>query len=276
MTDFLMRENAPLTGEEWEKLDELVVGIARRQLVARKFLHLFGPLGAGAQIVSVDRYGGVGPADIAENMEPGEPVELEERVYIPVSAIYKDFVLRWDQIALARGQGPELDLSQAAAAAAMVARSEDTLIFRGTDDAPGLLNIEGRMTASLGDWDAGPGAGLESVLSGWQQLADAGFAEPFALVLSHPLYAKLHRVYGGTGILEIARLRELIKHVYPTTALKDNEAILLAAGPENLDLAIGQDLITAYLGNEDLDHLFRVMETLVLRVKRPAAICTFE
>jgi len=36
---------------------------------------------------------------------------------------------------------------------------------------------------------------------------------------------------------------------------------------------VAQDLITAYMGNEGLDHLFRVMETLVLRVKRPGAIC---
>ena len=42
---------------------------------------------------------------------------------------------------------------------------------------------------------------------------------------------------------------------------------------QNFDLAIAQDLITAYMGNEGLDHLFRVMESLVLRIKRPGAIC---
>jgi uncharacterized linocin/CFP29 family protein len=47
-------------------------------------------------------------------------------------------------------------------------------------------------------------------------------------------------------------------------------------GKHKLDLAIGQDLVTAYRGNEALDHLFRVMETNALRVKRPQAICTFE
>ena len=41
-------------------------------------------------------------------------------------------------------------------------------------------------------------------------------------------------------------------------------------------LVVAQDLTTAYLGNEDLDHRYRVMESLVLRVKRPGAICSFE
>jgi uncharacterized linocin/CFP29 family protein len=52
--------------------------------------------------------------------------------------------------------------------------------------------------------------------------------------------------------------------------------MVLSLGAYNFDLAVGQDLITAYEGNEGLDHLFKVLETLVVRVKRPDAIVTFE
>ena len=41
----------------------------------------------------------------------------------------------------------------------------------------------------------------------------------------------------------------------------------------NLDLAVAQDMITAYIGNVELDHGFRLMEKVVLRIKRPQAIC---
>jgi len=37
---------------------------------------------------------------------------------------------------------------------------------------------------------------------------------------------------------------------------------------------VAQDLITAYLGPENMDHTFRLMEILALRIKRPGAICT--
>jgi uncharacterized linocin/CFP29 family protein len=41
-------------------------------------------------------------------------------------------------------------------------------------------------------------------------------------------------------------------------------------------LAVSEDFETAYLGEEGLNHPFRVFETVVLRIKRPSAICTLE
>lgn len=277
MTDLLMREDSPLTSEEWAKLDSLVVEVARKTLAGRRFLHLFGPLGAGVQVVPVDRLGGVTGAAVGfEGEEAAEAVELAEREYIPLTTISKEFVLRWDDLALARQHGGEIDFSPAAAAAFTVARAEDTLLFHGQAREPGLLKAKGRTTAPLGEWETTPGAALEAVLAAWNKLTAAGFSGDFALVLSNPLFAKLHRVNGGTGVLEIAQIRELVKTIVPTPALKPNQALLIAAGPENLDIAIGQDLITAYLGPDGMDHVFRVFESLALRVKRPGAICTFE
>jgi len=55
----------------------------------------------------------------------------------------------------------------------------------------------------------------------------------------------------------------------------DGDEKITIAKKENLDLVIGQDLITSYLGADDMDHPFRVFETVLLRIKRPEAICTF-
>lgn len=277
MTDFLMREDAPLTSEEWEKLDHLVVEVARHNLAARRFLSVHGPVGAGVQIVPVDHFGGMTPADIGlDSAAATEPVELAEREYIPLTTVFKDFILRWDDVALARQHGAEVDVTPAAAAAVMVARAEDALLFHGQGKEPGLLKAKGRSTVPLGDWEKAPGAALEAVLAAWNKLTGAGFTGHFVLVLSNELYAKLHRVNGNTGTLEIAQIRELVKDVVPAPALKAKQAMLVASGPENLDLAIGQDLVTAYLGPDGMDHVFRVFESLVLRLKRPGAICTFE
>ena len=47
MSDYLMRDAAPLSAEEWAKLDEVVVNTAKTLLVGRRFIELTGPLGAG-------------------------------------------------------------------------------------------------------------------------------------------------------------------------------------------------------------------------------------
>jgi uncharacterized linocin/CFP29 family protein len=64
--------------------------------------------------------------------------------------------------------------------------------------------------------------------------------------------------------------------MFRSPILPPDKGMVLSLGAHNLDLVVAQDLTTAYLGNEGLDHSYRVMESLVLRIKRPGAICTFE
>lgn len=96
------------------------------------------------------------------------------------------------------------------------------------------------------------------------------------MVVSPAMYAKLHRMMGRGARLEISFIKELMDDgIYQSPVLEANQAVVVATGPENLDLVIGQDLITAYLGVDEMDHPFRVFETVLLRIKRPEAICTF-
>jgi len=46
MADYLMRDDAPLSDAEWEKLDERVASVASKRLVGRRVLPVHGPLGA--------------------------------------------------------------------------------------------------------------------------------------------------------------------------------------------------------------------------------------
>jgi uncharacterized linocin/CFP29 family protein len=45
---------------------------------------------------------------------------------------------------------------------------------------------------------------------------------------------------------------------------------------QNFDLAVSQDFKTAYLGAQNMNHPFRVLESVVLRIKRPGSICVIE
>ena len=43
-----------------------------------------------------------------------------------------------------------------------------------------------------------------------------------------------------------------------------------------MDLAIGQDLVTGYLGSSEMNHDFRVFETVLLRLKNPNAVVVYQ
>jgi uncharacterized linocin/CFP29 family protein len=192
--------------------------------------------------------------------------------------ICKDFRLYWRDIEAAKKYGMPLELGPAAAAAAFCALKEDELIFRGDDECgyKGLMNAKGRTTVKVQGWGEVEEM-FQNVVSATENLMSAGFYGPYAMAVSPSIYAMMHRVYsGGSGVLVVNMIRELITDgIFQSPVLKEEEAVVLATGRENLDLVIGQDLVTAYLGPDEMDHPFRVLETAVLRIKRPAAICDF-
>jgi len=139
-----------------------------------------------------------------------------------------------------------------------------------------LLEAEGRTTVSAADWEEA-GNGFNNVLAATEALIGAGFYGPYAAVFSPSLYTKLHRWLPQARRLEIEQIKVLASGgVFQSPLLSGNKALVISQGPQNLDLVVAQDLITAYLGPEGMDHRFRVLESLALRIKQPGAICTFE
>jgi len=91
------------------------------------------------------------------------------------------------------------------------------------------------------------------------------------------LFGSMVRVYGNTGILELDQVKALISGgVHYSNAVSGKKAVVVSLGPENLNLAVGQDMVTGYTGPVNMNHIFRVMETVALLIRRPDAICTIE
>lgn len=283
MDDYLMRNEAPLTAEEWDRLDELVVQAARKMLVGRRFLPLCGPLGAGMQTVALDTYAwskgcihyeGTDPCAHEACAAGCEPISLAGRRHLALPLLHKDFSLSWRDIATARQIGIPLDLSPAGGAAAAVALAEDELIFYGSEPhgLPGLLTAAGQKVR-LTDWSK-PEAAFKNVAAAREALLKGGFYGPYALVLSADLYTMVHRILPNTGRMEVQFLGDLATvGVLQSPMFPPQTGLLLSVGPENVDLAVAQDLVTAYLGPDHMNHLFRVLESVVLRIKQPGAIC---
>jgi uncharacterized linocin/CFP29 family protein len=270
--------DSPLTHEEWNQMDETIVDMARRQLVGRRFIDIYGPLGEGIQTITNDvydesRFGGLSLR--GESLEMTQP---SRRVSMTIPILYKDFMLYWRDVAQARTLGMPLDMSAAANAAAGCALMEDDLIFNGAEefDLPGLMNVKGRLTHLKSDWMES-GNAFADIVEARNKLLKMGHSGPYALVVSPELYSLLHRVHKGTNVLEIEHVRNLVTDgVYQSPTIKGRSGVLVATGRHNMDLAIAEDFDSAFLGDEQMNSLFRVYECVVLRIKRPSAICTLE
>jgi uncharacterized linocin/CFP29 family protein len=279
LDSLLIRDEAPLTPAEWQEIDSVVVHVATSQLVGRRFINVFGPLGAGVQSYHQDIFAGTDSATISMVAnEDIHPVHAETRKFMTLPIIFKDFSIYWRDIETSRAFNMPLDTSAAAGASMFVARGEDSLILTGDDKLgmEGLMNAKWRNTVPLLDWDE-PGKAFLNTVNATRKLIQDGFYGPFAMVVSPSMFAKMQRVYDGTGVLEINQVRELVTAgVFQTPVIDDNQAVVVSTGPQNLDIAIAQDFVTAYLGPDHMNQPFRVLESLTLRIKRPESICTLE
>ncbi|MDL2060431.1 family 1 encapsulin nanocompartment shell protein [Mesosutterella sp. AGMB02718] len=254
--DYLMRGDSKLSDAQWKAVDETVVNAARSVLTGRKFLNIYGPLGAGVPAVEVKTDGTKRIAVLAE--------------------ISSDFTLSWRDLETAERLNLPFSYSDVASAAVGAALQEDRLIFLGDEEkgCAGLLGTAGK-TMKLAAWDKDENA-FAAVASGLQyMLANRAYGSK-VLVVSPDVFASLQRIQPGTGALESTRIAALIEgKIYQTPILPAKTALLIAPDEQNMDLAIGQDLVTAYLGASEMNHDFRVFETVLLRLKNTNAVVAF-
>lgn len=278
--EFLLRDDAQFSEEQWGKIDEVVVKTAKATLVGRKFITIYGPLGAGAQSIHVDDFGTAAQGEVGffGDEDDAAPVKTQGRKFVEIPMVYKDFNISWRDIENSKQFGLPLDLASTAGAAAICSKKEDELIFLGNAALgyEGLATVAGSTKLAKKDWQEGENS-FNDIVKGLEILTAKGFVGKFTLTVSPDLYMQLQRIQANTGLLESDRIKSLLDgNLYQTPVLGANKAVLVCAEPQNLDLVIGQDLITGYLGAEKLNHAFRVLETILLRIKRKDAIVVFE
>lgn len=279
MAEYLQRDQAPFGPAEWAAIDQAVVRTAQSVLVGRRFINLVGPFGPGIEALPNDVLtgGGGGRVDLLGNAED-EQLSIGSRRFLPLPLLYKDFWIHWRDLESSRVLGVPLDTGKAAAASAATAQTEDRLIFDGEPDLglPGLRTVAGRQELPMANWNT-MGAAFSDVVEGVRVLTEAGFTGPYALAVSPRLYADLNRIFDATGVLELEQVEKLARRgVYATAVLPEPGALLVDSGAQNMDIAVGLDLSTAYVESSNLNHHLRVLESLVLRIRRPGAIVTFE
>lgn len=269
--DFLYREGSPIPDSLWEKIDDVVTNSARKILTGRRFISIFGPVGAGVQSINVD--------NIPELEETeGDISVIRGRTYRHIPLLNQDFSLLWRDIESSEKMGFPVDLSVAGRAAAQCALKEDKLIFFGSDELgyKGLMNEDGVVRLARSDWAEGENP-FKDVSAGLAKFIENGIVGRKALVVSPDVYVELQRIQPGTGITEFDRISKILNgNIFTTPVLGNGKALLVCPEPQNMDLVIGQDMITSYLETKNLNHYFRIIETVLLRIKNKKAVIVFE
>lgn len=269
--DYLARSTAPVSEALWEQIDAAVIENAKQHMVCRRFLNIYGPLGAGATTVPVDN-------SVKNERLENHLGRITGRRIAELPQLYQDFSILWRDIAEADKTGYPLDLSAAASAAQRSAKQEDELILLGNKElgTEGLLNAEGAFHIKRGDWSTGEAA-YTDVAHGIAYLSSHSMLGRYALVVSPDLYLDLQRLQPNVGLLEIDRIKALTgNRVYAAGPFGANKAVLVCAEPQYMDLAIGMDLSVGYLEQRNFNHYFRITETAAFRIKEPKAIVVFE
>lgn len=265
--DYLMRDDAPFTPELWQQIDAAVTSAAKDTLVGRRFLPLYGPLGPGASVAKVDAPGR------QEVFEDGFAVMQGRQLY-QIPQLYEDFWLFWRDMATSERTATPVELAAAREAGQAVARREDTVVFYGSKalGVDGLLTAKGISTQKRSDWSAGEGA-FTDVATAVSTLLQKGRIGRHTLIVSMDLYIQLQRIQPNTGVLESERIKNLLGgRLYYSTVLQPKTALMVCPQPQYLDIAVGQDIRTAYIEAVDLNHHLRVLETALVRVKAPDAV----
>ncbi len=251
MAEYLMRDDAPMSEGVWKAIDNMVATVVKKNLVGRRVLPMVGPLGWGVEVAPLIGFGTEDDIVIAQDID-----------YIKLQQLEAEFRIRLKHLAMADQTPYPMDLGAVATAAVDIAKQEDTLVLLGlSEDAP---------NEALGDWSA-PNGPFTAVAQAIGNMRANSFDGPFALIVGHPLYAKLAslREYGQSEIERVERLVEV--GIYQSSVMPDDQALLVSPQSWNMDIVVGQDIATAFVGNEGLDLGFVILETMALRLKRAGA-----
>ncbi|MET1160345.1 MAG: family 1 encapsulin nanocompartment shell protein [Thermoprotei archaeon] len=240
------------TKEEWNYIVSSVREVTNANRILRKYLPATN-MGRGTEAV------------VLEEFVVGREIKPTERKLIPLEELSVKFTISQYSIDYARKTGTKPDISAALGAATRLAFMEDSFIVEK------LLGVKNALTMSISDWRE-PGKAVEEISRAVSTMINEGVTGPYILLVSPARYARLVAVHEKTGVMELERVKRLVKEVVPVKQLPDEKAVLVSSNPFFLDIVIGADTEIDYIGPENGNHLFRLWETIALRIRYPKAV----
>ena len=282
-----LRTNAVLQKDEWVEMDERVIQIAQERLTVTQDLIDTG---------LVYDLGGIGTtisqwqleSDMTEAVVSMEPDSEGNRDLLnyntaqtPIPIISKDFRIGLRQLEASRRNGSRIDLTNADAAARVVARGVEKLILRGNSASfagnkiYGATNHPYTITGTApGTWASDVDNAFKTIRHGLE-LADKNQRYgPFNVYVAPGLGLHLYDYYSdGSGQTVADRIENLpnINKLRVSDVLAPGTIAMIQMTSDTIDIAVAQTLITVEWDEKGgMASNFKVLTALAPRIKPDA------
>ena len=281
------------TDDEWNRVRQTVHDEAMRARVAAQFLPLFGPLPPDTQMV---------PANTLDYSDPGAGLRMTVTDFesIRLSTLSVNVYLKNAQVS-----DPELTsaLIMFRRAADIVARIEDATIFNGQEatgkgpkagdeiqkvwkmsggqESDGLIGAGEKNKVKIDK----PGVGFklgqqvfEAVVDAINKIEAQGHHGPFACVMGDKLFTAITSPVPDSMVLpRDSILPFLDAPLLRSSAMPEKKAGLVSLHGAPVEIVQPSDISVRYLqATPEAEHVFRVQQRFVLRVKEARAVATIE
>jgi uncharacterized linocin/CFP29 family protein len=237
MTNFLLRERAPISDAAWAAIDEEARERLLPALAARKLVDFSGPHGWG--------YSATGLGRVREVAGAGDGLSALQRKVLPVVELYAPFtVSRAEMLDVDRG-AQDADFDSLDEAARRIASAENTAVFHGWEAAAiaGIAEASTHEALALGEDCA---RYPHHVARAVRALLEAGVGGPYGLALGSQAYTHVQQFseHGGYPLLQ--HLREIVGGPLVWSPGVRGAVVLSLRGGDFLfesgeDLAVGYD-----------------------------------
>lgn len=309
-----LRTNDILRKEEWQQLDETLVGVARQRLIGISDLVSRGlSFNLGGLGVILSQYEQLGDMSAAQvdysGVTDGEKDSVTfTLVSVPVPIFHKDFSINIRRLEASRGPnsiGAPIDRTQIETAAQKVTEAMEETLFNGMNStglgnaAPGgsmqqgagvttqaslygYTNEPNINTQAGGTWATATNPTTDIIAAIGVLEGDKYFGGNYVTYVPTAQYNKLRNFFtDGSGDQVFDRVKRIqgLEDVRPGDRLTSGTAVMVTMRRDVVDLAIGQDLtVVEWESKGGLMLHFKVMAALAARCKSDSAggsgICT--
>jgi uncharacterized linocin/CFP29 family protein len=253
----LLRELAPLTGNEWKAIDEEARRTLKTNLAARRLVDFSGPHGWQTSSINIGRV-----EDVGAELRPG--VEVRRRRVQPLIELRAPFELSRQELDIISRGGGDPDLRPVTEAARAISIAENQAVFNGF--TPGRIAgvLEATLASALtlsDDYVRYP----EVVAEALGKLRNAGIDGPYGIALGPRCYVGLTETTTGGGYRVYDHVKRLLNGPLVWTPGIDG-AIVVSMRGGDFELTVGEDFSIGYLSHTASAVRLYLQESLTFRV----------
>jgi uncharacterized linocin/CFP29 family protein len=253
----LLRELAPLTGDEWKAIDEEAKQTLKMNLAARRLVDFSGPHGWQTSSINLGR---VDKAD--GQLRPG--VETRRRRVQTLLELRVPFELSRAELDIIARGGRDPDLRPVTDAARNIAIAENEAVFNGfaAGHIAGILDgAQGTALHLTDDYVRYPAVVAEAL----GKLRNLGIGGPYGIALGPRCYVGLTETTTGGGYRVYDHVKRLLNGPLVWTPGIDGAVVLSVRGGD-FELTVGEDFSIGYLSHTADTVRLYLQESLTFRV----------